>query len=481
MESSKWVEWSPGKEREEERLSLNVWVDNAKKRVVLAEASSDFINVLFSFLTLPLGTIVKLLSKNSGLGSIDNLYDSIEKLEDQYWRTKACRNMLLSPRNVAEKYCEHLKLNVDGDNNPREFYYCKMEGCKSHSKYYFSSVRDTICHYCEEVMDEVELWKKVEIIENDEVFVKKNNVKYIITDDFHVKPYSMSYYYDMPKDFGVEDLYLMEVRTIEFGREELLNLLKKLLEGKEVLTKICFPDLCIRSTTPIYNDEMEIKIFERKDNAQFETSTLQITLFLNITNNNVVCAELEEELANQLFSFLTFPLGSVLGFIDYSNFLGCMPNLYNSIQELKINYFTSEEAKSMLISPQLPPFFGYNKQMLNIQEHPPYFVNRINICKKGLGKSYSSEIDPKLPMTDIDSNDGFVGIQSFVVTDDFHFTPMSSLSFTQIKEMLGLRVDHLEKREMSIGKAQVLNLLRAMLVSKTVLSDALFHCAKQAK
>ncbi|KAH0448999.1 hypothetical protein IEQ34_022799 [Dendrobium chrysotoxum] len=288
MGSIMWLEWSPGKAREdrsgggagsmvkEERLSLNVWVDHAKKRVVLAEASNDFVDVLFSFLTLPLGTIVRLLSKNSDMGSIDNLYDSIEKLGDQYWRTEACRNMLLSPRNAAGKHCEELKLNVDGDNNSREFCYCKMESFISRSKCYFSSVRDRRCHCCGEVMDEAELLEKVETIENDGVFVKKNSVKYIITDDFHVKPYSVSYYYDMLKDSVVEDMYLMEERTLEFGREE-------------------------------------------------------ITLFLNRTNNNVVCAELEEELANQLFSFLTFPLGSVLGLIGYSNFLGCMTNLYNSI------------------------------------------------------------------------------------------------------------------------------------------------------
>ena len=39
---------------------LRYWVDNERKRVVMAEASGHFVDVLFSFLTLPLGTIIRL-------------------------------------------------------------------------------------------------------------------------------------------------------------------------------------------------------------------------------------------------------------------------------------------------------------------------------------------------------------------------------------------------------------------------------------
>ncbi|KAH0471092.1 hypothetical protein IEQ34_000815 [Dendrobium chrysotoxum] len=59
---------------------------------------------------------MKLLSKNSGMQSIDNLYDSIEKLGgQQYWWIEACRNMLLSSRNATGEHYEDLKLNMDGN------------------------------------------------------------------------------------------------------------------------------------------------------------------------------------------------------------------------------------------------------------------------------------------------------------------------------------------------------------------------------
>ncbi|KAH0470937.1 hypothetical protein IEQ34_000660 [Dendrobium chrysotoxum] len=147
-------------------------------------------------------------------------------------------------------------------------------------------------------------------------------------------------------------------RFISHGEEDLrIRKRREITRRKEVLTKICFSGLCIRSTT----DETKMKNFESRGNAQLKIEKLQIILIMNKTNNNVMCAELGDEFANQLFSFLTFPLGSMLKFIGYSNSLGCMPNLYNSIQGLKINCFKLEEGKSMLISQQLPNFFGYNK------------------------------------------------------------------------------------------------------------------------
>jgi hypothetical protein len=56
-------------------------VDNEKKKVVVAESGKDFVDVLLIFLTLPMGTIVRLLGKESSLGCFDELYKSVESLD----------------------------------------------------------------------------------------------------------------------------------------------------------------------------------------------------------------------------------------------------------------------------------------------------------------------------------------------------------------------------------------------------------------
>jgi hypothetical protein len=110
-----------------DKVSLKVMVDKVRKKVVYAEAGKDFVDVLFSFLTLPLGTIARLVAKDSNIeavkfGSISSLYQSVTDLDHQYLWSKICKEMLQQPRNSMEGYCHKLKLNID--DTPRKYYRC---------------------------------------------------------------------------------------------------------------------------------------------------------------------------------------------------------------------------------------------------------------------------------------------------------------------------------------------------------------------
>lgn len=47
------------------RIPLKVVIHKQEERVLYAEANSDFADILFSFLTMPMGTIIRLLSNHS--------------------------------------------------------------------------------------------------------------------------------------------------------------------------------------------------------------------------------------------------------------------------------------------------------------------------------------------------------------------------------------------------------------------------------
>ncbi|KAI3750871.1 hypothetical protein L2E82_21748 [Cichorium intybus] len=67
----------------EKSVQLKVFVDKEKKKVIFGEAEEDFVDILFSFMTLPLGTIAKLLSKHAdSVGSLTSLYESAVSLSD---------------------------------------------------------------------------------------------------------------------------------------------------------------------------------------------------------------------------------------------------------------------------------------------------------------------------------------------------------------------------------------------------------------
>ncbi|WVZ86947.1 hypothetical protein U9M48_033658 [Paspalum notatum var. saurae] len=63
---------------EEPTIEIKLFVDMEKRRVLFAEADKDFVDVLFSWLTLPLGTIARLLGKQSQMGCLDHVYRSVD-------------------------------------------------------------------------------------------------------------------------------------------------------------------------------------------------------------------------------------------------------------------------------------------------------------------------------------------------------------------------------------------------------------------
>ncbi|KAG1354209.1 putative DUF674 family protein [Cocos nucifera] len=142
------------------KITVKLLVDKEKWRVVFAESDKDFVDILFSFLTLPLGTIIRVLGKRSSLGCLDGLYESVENLDGQHLQTEACKTMLLQPISAAALRCEHLVLNVD-ETNPRKCYACKLYGHCHKTTSYYSSVPKARCH-CGKTMDQFGGWIKTD-------------------------------------------------------------------------------------------------------------------------------------------------------------------------------------------------------------------------------------------------------------------------------------------------------------------------------
>ena len=66
-----------------EKLSLKLLIDKTGKGLLFAEAGKDFIDLLFSFLALPLGSVIRLLTNKNRIDvSISRLYESVENLSE---------------------------------------------------------------------------------------------------------------------------------------------------------------------------------------------------------------------------------------------------------------------------------------------------------------------------------------------------------------------------------------------------------------
>jgi hypothetical protein len=80
------------------KLTLKLLIDTNNEKVLFAEASKPVVDFIFNILSLPVGTIVKLIGNNNGMvGSIGNLYQSVENLNHNYMQQDQNKDVLLNP------------------------------------------------------------------------------------------------------------------------------------------------------------------------------------------------------------------------------------------------------------------------------------------------------------------------------------------------------------------------------------------------
>ncbi|KAI0489220.1 hypothetical protein KFK09_029062 [Dendrobium nobile] len=422
-------------------ISIRLLIHKEQKRVVYAETGSDFIDVLFSFLTLPSGSIVQLLGKQSGLGSLDNLYKSVEQLDDKHLQTEACKEMLLKPRSAAAKICEDLKIKNIHEANPRTSYICNEDTCSTKSTCYCSYVIKTRCSRCGKLMDKALSLPKG-TVEKRGVFVNEG-ADFIITDDLRVMTISLMSGFSVLEELQINDACMLDEMVINVDNEKTLNLLRKSFESKHALTEVFFPDACVEPSVncfPVIKEEIDGSEVEHKFN---------VNIILNKKNNSVLSADVGGDFLNQLLSFLTFPLGSVLGLLRDHISLECsISNLYSSAESLGLEWFKLKECKNMLVFPQLASHYRCEKQMLKLVEMSStkwtcstgcikcyangwycFQSNSCNWCKHGLSKAEVIEQNPKLQNGGSVSGGSFVeDSKRFMITDNLHISPISSIS-----------------------------------------------------
>jgi hypothetical protein len=80
------------------KVSMKLLIDTKNEKGLFAEASKAVVDFLFNLLCLPIGTVVKLLSANGMVGSLGNLYKSVENLNQNYMLHDQTKDVLLNPR-----------------------------------------------------------------------------------------------------------------------------------------------------------------------------------------------------------------------------------------------------------------------------------------------------------------------------------------------------------------------------------------------
>lgn len=200
-------------------FQLKLLIDKKKNQVVAAETSKDFIDTLFSFLALPLATIVRIVRRTESaqpqktlIGSISNLYQSVENLRLNELCFNFCWQILLNPINPCELLCSRLRLNVD-DTEPAIHYACDQCGELSHFK-------DTRCSCGKLMVRENDFMECLIGTMRGGVFVKQKGSMFLVFDNLKIVPSSLLTSMELLLQLGYTDLSNIEEVTKPVGIKE---------------------------------------------------------------------------------------------------------------------------------------------------------------------------------------------------------------------------------------------------------------------
>lgn len=215
-------------------IELKLSIDKIRNQVLFAESNKDFVDVLLSFLTLPMGTIVRLADKKSGIGSMDELYKSAEGFDEEYFWTKAGKTMLLNPRSAYGIHYKNLVVRVD-ETDYTKLYTCRRTPCLNIYLGLTSLVQNSICACGQSMDNEIFLQNADKNIGRG--FINEID-RYIIRDDLKVEPASIYNTLSWLRRRGIRDSSDVKEEIVNVGLEEVshINCLSSAFITKYVLT-----------------------------------------------------------------------------------------------------------------------------------------------------------------------------------------------------------------------------------------------------
>ncbi|XP_011027117.1 PREDICTED: uncharacterized protein LOC105127490 [Populus euphratica] len=232
------------------KMSLKLLIDSKHNKVVFAEAGKDFVDFLLSLLALPVGTVIRLLTKSTMTGCIANLYESLEKLDESYLQPNQNKDSILKPTITTQVTNPNFLLPDTKKPEDRKFYYCS-----SHPGY-VSGIHNSVCSHCRSqgygnlrhLSEEVEFAAANDSTSTDRPTSERGGyvkglVTYMVTGDLSVFPMSMVSGVGLLNKFDIKDFGVLEEKVVELGINEGLELLKASLLSKDALTAVFLPKL----------------------------------------------------------------------------------------------------------------------------------------------------------------------------------------------------------------------------------------------
>ncbi|KAL3828501.1 hypothetical protein ACJIZ3_017303 [Penstemon smallii] len=203
------------------QVSLKLLINSETKKVLFAEAGKDCVDFLFNILSLPIATVIRLLREQGMVGSLGNLYESIENLNETYIQPYQKKDALLKPIAPAAAYSVPLLLFDSTVVTEKLFYKC---GCCHNFSY--SDNQSTGCTNCRRQMTSpmnyVAPPTEQKSASSEGGFVK-GVVTYMVMDDLVVTPMSTISSITLLNKFNVKEVGSLQEKLVHIGMNEVYN------------------------------------------------------------------------------------------------------------------------------------------------------------------------------------------------------------------------------------------------------------------
>ncbi|KAK8510264.1 hypothetical protein V6N13_103858 [Hibiscus sabdariffa] len=228
-------------------VRLKLLIDRKRKRLVCAEAGNDFVDFLFNILLLPVGTVIRLLTKEAMVGCLGNLYRSVENLADAYVLPTRDRESLLKPKCPPDisTNVPLLLPNVQHQTpTPQVSYRCQFSfhsNCRYHTNDPTMKCPNPECNgFMISRTTLVKPAKKASASSSaaTECGFVREAVTYTIMDDLTVTVMSTTSTLAMLREFGVKQVDALEEKVVDVGMDEGVKFLKASLQSKTVFTDV---------------------------------------------------------------------------------------------------------------------------------------------------------------------------------------------------------------------------------------------------
>ncbi|MBA0841592.1 hypothetical protein Goarm_004076, partial [Gossypium armourianum] len=211
------------------------------------------------------------------------------------------------------------------------------------------------------------------------------------------------------------------------------------------------------------------------------STTVTLKLLIDTKGQRVLYAEAGKDFVDFLFNMLLLPVGTVIRLLAKEGMVGCLANLYESVENLDDTYFQPKTNKDTLLKPNYSSSLATNVPRLlpNIQYKT---TQRIYRCPNNCGNYSANDptsMCPSCPYVmnspaSSDANEGgyVKGVVTYTIMDDLTVTPMSTISsITLLNKFNVQQVDALEEKVVDVGINEGVELLMASLQSKNALTN----------